>query len=423
MDTIFALSSGRPPAAIAVVRISGPEAFAAVRALAGALPVPRRAALRTLRDPAGEILDRALVILFPGGTSATGEDLAELHLHGGRAVVDAVLGTLGTTPGLRAAVAGEFTRRALMNGRVDLAQAQGLADLLEAETQGARRAALAASEGAVGRQIRTWLARLSDIAALVEAALDHSDEDDVDQEAPNRAAEEARALEGEFASALARPSVERLRDGALVVIAGPTNAGKSSLFNALLEREAAIVTPIAGTTRDVLEATVVRNGAPYRLVDTAGLARGTNDPVEEIGIQRADRMIASADVILWLGEPDEAPERSILVHARCDLETRRDVPEGAHAVSVHDPTTVEALWNRLEAEAPHTGWHDVYLHDAQRNVLASALSELQSFSRSGDAVAAAEHLRIAHRSLARLLGVDATEAMLDALFSRFCIGK
>ena len=207
------------------------------------------------------------------------------------------------------------------------------------------------------------------------------------------------------------------------MIAGPTNAGKSSLFNALIEREAAIVTPIAGTTRDVLETVVVRKGAPFRLVDTAGLARATKDPVEEIGVQKADRMIASADVVLWLGDPNEAPERSIVVHSRCDLETRQDVPEGAHPVSVRYPDTVDALWNRLEAEAPQAGWHDVYLHDAHRKALAAARDELHAFAWARDAVLAAEHLRVAHRLLAGLLGVDATEAMLDALFSQFCIGK
>jgi tRNA modification GTPase len=424
MDTIFALSSGRPPAAIGVVRISGPAAFAAVRAMAGELPPPRRAALRTLRDGDDEVLDRALVLAFPGPATATGEDLAELHLHGGRAVVDAVLRTLGATAGLRPAVAGEFTRRALINGRVDLAQAQGLADLLEAETEGARRAALAASEGVVGRAVRGWLDRLSDVAALVEAALDHADEDDVADDAVERAVAEARGLAGDLSAALARPSVERLRDGALVVIAGPTNAGKSSLFNALLARDAAIVTPIAGTTRDVLEATVVRDGVPYRLVDTAGLARETDDPVEAIGVARADAMVAAADLILWLGEPGQAPERSIRVHARADVVGRETAPSGSLAVSMGDPASVDRLWSLLAARAPAAGWNEAYFHEDQREALRVVKAELDAFALvTDDPLAGAEHLRIAHWALSKLLGVDATEAMLDALFSRFCIGK
>ncbi len=424
MDTIFALSSGRPPAAIGVVRISGPAAFATVRAMAGTLPPPRRAALRTLRDAGGEVLDRALVLAFPGPATATGEDLAELHLHGGRAVVDAVLRTLGAMAGLRSAVAGEFTRRALINGRVDLAQAQGLADLLEAETEGARRAALAASEGVVGRAVRGWLDRLSGVAALVEAALDHADEDDVAEDAVERAMAEARGLSADLAAALDRPSVERLRDGPLVVIAGPTNAGKSSLFNALLARDAAIVTPIAGTTRDVLEATVVRDGVPYRLVDTAGLARETDDPVEAMGVARADAVIAAADVVLWLGVPADVPERGVKVHARADVAGREAPPVDSLAVSMRDPASVDRLWSLLARRVPKAAWNEAHFHDTQREALRVACAELDGFALVvDDPLAGAEHLRIAHRALSRLLGVDATEAMLDALFSRFCIGK
>lgn len=422
MGTIYALSSGRPPAAIAVVRISGAAAFDAVQALAGKLPAERRATLRTLRDEDGATLDEALVLTFRGPNTATGEDLAEFHLHGGRAVVDAVLRALARRPDLRPAVAGEFTRRALYNGRIDLAQAQGLADLLEAETDHARRAALAAAEGIVGRSVRHWLGRLSGVSALVEASLDHSDEDDVTDDATARAREEALCLHDDIAAALARPSVERLRDGALVVIAGPTNAGKSSLFNAMLGRDAAIVTPIAGTTRDVIEATVVRGGLPFRLVDTAGLARDTTDPIEAIGVRRADELIAHADTILWLGDPAAAPERSVTIHARSDI--RPTAPATALAVSILDLQTVDAVWNELvQRHRLTSSFDEAHFSDTQRRALRQSTTALGAFIVADDVLIGAEHLRAAQKALASLLGVDATEAMLDALFSRFCIGK
>jgi tRNA modification GTPase len=422
MDTIYALSSGRPPAAIAVVRISGPAAFDAVRSLAGTLPPERRAVLRTLRDEDGAPLDDALVLIFPGPKTATGEDLAELHLHGGRAVMDAVLRALARRPGLRPAVGGEFTRRALDNGRIDLAQAQGLADLLEAETDRARRAALAAAEGVVGRAVRGWLDRLSSVSALVEASLDHSDEDDVADDTLSHAREEGWRLRTDIAEALARPSMERLRDGALVVIAGPTNAGKSSLFNAMLGRDAAIVTPIAGTTRDVLEAGVVRDGVAFRLVDTAGLARDTADPIEAIGVRRADELIVHADTVLWLGEPDLAPDRSVLIHARADIRPR--VPSGSMPVSTFEPPSIDRLWEVIvRRHGSATSFDEAHFHEAQRRGLEDAMTALRHFLDADDLLIAAEHLRAAQRALAALLGVDATEAMLDALFSRFCIGK
>lgn len=422
MDTIYALSSGRPPAAIAVVRVSGPAAFDTIQRLTGPLPPPRRATLRTLRDGDGAVLDHALVLVFPGPATATGEDIAELHLHGGRAVVEAVLQTLATQPGLRAATGGEFTRRALHHGRIDLAQAQGLADLLEAETEGARRAALAATEGVLSRLVGMWLDRLSGIAALVEASLDHADEDDVTEDAITRARAEGRSLREEMEAALSRPSVERLRDGALVVIAGPTNAGKSSLFNAMLGRDAAIVTPIAGTTRDVLEAAVVRDGLPFRLVDTAGLARETEDPVEAIGVARADHLVSHADTVLWLGAPEVTPPRSLPIHARADI--RPPAPDGSVPVSVMNGDSIEVLWQMLtQRHAASASFDQAHFHERQRASLVTAVSEIETFDRSRDPLIGAEHLRRAHRQLASLLGLDATEAMLDALFSRFCIGK
>lgn len=422
-DTIFALSSGRPPAAIAVVRVSGRDACAAGVALAGRLPAPRHAALRRLRDAAGVTLDHALVLFFPGPDTATGEDLLELHLHGGRAVVGAVEDALARLPGCRRAEPGEFTRRSLMNGRIDVAQAEGLADLLEAETEGQRRAALTMTEGVLSRQVTGWLDDLSAVAARVEAEIDFGDEDDVADAAPFDVAALVAGVTTDMAAALARPSVERLRDGIVVMLAGPRNAGKSSLFNALLGRDAAIVTDIAGTTRDILEAAVVRDGMPFRLVDTAGLVEDTLDPIEAIGIARARHLMPNADVVLWLGDVRDAPDHAIVVHAKSDL-SMAPVADRV-TTSIHDAASIERLWHVLADRAgEHLGSGDgVYLRERQRALIAAAYAELQAVGDVADLLIQAEHLRIANRRLGEILGRDATEAMLDALFGRFCLGK
>ena len=299
-----------------MVRISGPGAEAALEALAGFLPEPRAATLATLRSD-GEVLDKALIIRFPGPSSATGEDVAELHLHGGRSVVAAVLAALGRIEGLRGAEPGEFTRRAFENGRIDLAEAEGLADLLAAETESQRRAALALAGGALSRQVEGWQARLLALAAEVEAALDFSDEDDVGA-LPADFAQALGALRVDLATWLGRPPAERLKDGVRVVIAGPPNAGKSSLLNALIGREAAITSAVPGTTRDLIEAPVAIAGAPFLLIDTAGL-RDSGDAIEAIGVGRARASLEAADLVVWLGDPAHAPPAAILVHAKADL--------------------------------------------------------------------------------------------------------
>jgi tRNA modification GTPase len=328
VDTIFALSSGRPPAAVSVIRISGPRAHEAGQSVAGPLPEPRTAAVRALRDPtSGELLDQALVLRFDAPATATGEHIVEFQCHGGRAVVDAILGALASLDGLRSAQPGEFTRRAFEHGRIDLTEAEGLADLVEAETETQRKAALALAEGGLKRQIRAWQEQLLALSAEAERAIDYDDEDGAIDPALPRA---CGALAAELREWLERPRIERLKDGVRVVVAGPTNAGKSSLVNAIAGEERAIVTAVAGTTRDHIEVPLALCGVPLLLTDTAGL-RATDDEVEAIGVQRASRLVAAADILLWMGEPGDAPDhaRAINLHAKADLPDRGAAPPGA----------------------------------------------------------------------------------------------
>lgn len=422
--TIFAVSSGRPPAAIAIVRISGPRAFAAAEALAGALPPHRRAGLRALRDAGGYLLDRAIVLVFPAPATSTGEDLVELHCHGGRAVVAAVERALAAIDGLRPAEAGEFTRRALINGRIDLAAAEGLADLLEAETEAQRVAALDAAEGRVSAHIHDWVSRIAMLAARVEATLDFADEDDVAGD--HAAMADIRAamtnLAAEIEALLCAPSVERLRDGIRIVLAGPPNAGKSTLLNRLAARDAAIVSPIAGTTRDRIEVPVVRAGVAYLLTDTAGLTV-TDDPVEAIGVERARQALTAADLVLWLGD-DPAPPKSLAIHARADAPGReRRPPDRMVSIVADDPRTIDTLWELIaERTATMTPTRDLpLLHEHQRERCRATLEAVTE--ANDDPLIVAEQLRLAHAQLGAIVGIDTTEAMLDTLFGRFCIGK
>ena len=426
MDTISALSSGTPPAAISIIRISGPRAFAISRAMVGTLPAPRQAALRAVRDENGDLLDRALVLCFPCPASATGEDLVELHCHGGWAVGDAVLRCLADH-GVRPAVAGEFTRRALLNGRIDLAQAEGLADLLSAETEHQRRAALGAAEGDVGRAVKRWIERIALLSACAEALLDFAEEGDVAVEEEDRAiariAMDARALGHEIADVAAQPTVERLRDGIGVVLAGPPNSGKSTLLNALTQREAAIDTPIAGTTRDRIDVPVSRNGVAYVLSDTAGLTT-TKDLVERIGVDRAHAAIDHADLVIWTGDED-TPDGALWIRSRADLPDRAGLKTGmVLAVSAREPATLTALWAEIERRAiallPRPD--SVALNRRQHDLCVQARDALCGIQHH-DSLLVAEHLRLAHSHLAAISGADHTEQMLTALFARFCIGK
>jgi tRNA modification GTPase len=305
--TIFALSSGRPPVAIAVIRISGPRAGAALTALGVKIPEPRKAGLARVRDPqSGEIIDEGLALWFPGPRSETGEDVAELQMHGGRAVIAATLAALGKIEGLRMAEAGEFTRRAFENGKLDLTAVEGLADLVMAETEGQRRQAFRQMKGALGARAESWRQRLIQALALVEARIDFSDEADVPEDLLAPALTIARELEREIGGALADGHRgERLREGLVVAIAGPPNAGKSTLLNRLARREAAIVSPYAGTTRDVIEVHLDLGGLPVTLLDTAGI-RETEDPVELEGVRRARERAAGADLVLWVEDASAA---------------------------------------------------------------------------------------------------------------------
>jgi tRNA modification GTPase len=422
-ETIFAVSSGAPPAAIAVLRVSGPQAGQAIQALCGALPEPRRASLRALRDKSGSLLDHALVLWFPGQRTATGEDLAEFHLHGGRAVIAGVETALSAMEGLRRAVPGEFTRRAFANGVIDLAQAEGLADLLSAETELERRIALDRAGGAFSRQCEEWRDQVLRLSAQLESALDFSDEDDVSVLPPSFATALA-ALESELAHWLEAPRLEALKDGFRLALAGPPNAGKSTLFNALLRDEAAITSDIAGTTRDVLERAISLDGVPFTLVDMAGLRDDAPDDVERIGISRAAAEMEKADLVLWLGPPDLAPVGAWRVATKADLDPAVN-GEADWRVSGKTGQGLDALVPAIVAQAraqlPKPG--RAALNDRQRALIGDAHAALLGCLREDDELLMAENLRLARTAFDRLIGRASTEDMLDTLFGCFCIGK
>ena len=422
-DTIFAVSSGAPPAAIAVVRISGPDADSALRALTTtSLPEPRNAALRRLSVD-GEQLDSAIAIRFPGPNSATGEDLVELHLHGGRATISAVSAALAKISGLRAAEPGEFTRRAFQNGRMDLSEVEGLSDLLAAETEHQRRAAMAMASGGLSKIVEGLRAELLAASARVEAAIDFADEDDVSPW-PERAAV-LGAMATRIDALLANPPAERLRDGVRIAIAGPPNAGKSTLINALVSREAAITSPIAGTTRDLIEVPVQLHGLPLVFIDTAGLRNETEDSIEAIGIARAETVVASSDLLIWLGDPEQTPHRAgvIAIRAKADLSDSFDDPR--IAVSALTGAGIAELSQAIvtAAKALLPPPDAIALNARQRVCLIDFVAEAHIAGTTDDLILSAEHLRLARLSIDRLLGRTGVEDMLDALFGTFCIGK
>lgn len=448
-DTIYALSSGPPPAAIAVVRISGPKAGAALAALTGRVPPPRQAAFARLRDPdSGEVIDEALALFFPGPKSETGEDTAELQLHGGRAVIAATLAALARIEGLRPAEPGEFTRRAFANGKLDLTRVEGLADLIFADTQAQRRQALRQLQGLLGDRAEAWRRRIIEAQALAEAGIDFSDEGDVAADVTAQARRAAGELLQELRAALADSARgERLRDGLVVAIAGPPNAGKSTLLNRLARREAAIVSPFAGTTRDVIEVHLDLGGYPVTLLDTAGI-RETDDPVEREGVARARKRAGEADLVLWVeeagsasGESGGRPEGAWLVLNKSDLVadaqvTDRGTPRSDRgpalpralrfAISASTGEGVAALAEALTRFAAETfGSREPALVTRQRQrqaleVAANALERTVSETRDD---ILAEELRISAQALGRLTGRVDVEDILDVIFRDFCIGK
>jgi len=435
--TIFALASGRLPAAIAMIRISGPKATDALKAVSRRRPEARVATLTTLRNSAGDPIDQAMVLWFPGPHSPTGEDVVELHVHGGRAVLAAVLGALAGVEGLRPAEPGEFTRRAFENGKIDLTAAEGLDDLIHADTDQQRRQALRQLQGFLGERAERWRRQLVEAAALVAAQIDFADEDDVPENLLAPAMAEVRTLRDAIRSVLARPGYsERLRDGLVVAIAGPPNAGKSTLLNRLAQREAAIVSPHAGTTRDVIEIYLDLGGYPVTLLDTAGIREST-DPVEQEGIRRAEARAASADLVLWLS--DEAGETAPpaggaplwLVRNKSDLRLDRGSPPAgipSFDISAQTGDGVPELISALVVFAREMfgGGEPALISRARHRDLlercAAALDRALAAESLGIEVVA-EELRGAIDALGRLTGRIDVEDLLDVIFRDFCIGK
>lgn len=428
MDTIFALASARGKAGIAVVRISGPQAFVAVERLCGRLPAPRHAALRRLSWQ-GVPLDEAVVTVFSEGASFTGEAVVELGLHGSVAVVRAILAALSDQPGLRLAEPGEFTRRALESGRLDLAQVEGLADLIEAETESQRKQALRNLSGALGAKAAGWRADLITAVALVEATIDFADEEvpyDVSPEVSALLAGLSAALQAELRGAAA---AERIRDGFEVAIVGAPNAGKSTLLNRLAGREAAITSDIAGTTRDVIEVRMEVGGLAVTLMDTAGL-RDTVDPVESIGVSRSLARAQAADLrVFLLSEGHEVPMLApvaddIVLHGKADLGAG-----GPGGISGLTGDGVERFLERLSAAlSARVASASLLIRERQRISLGAAVAALES-ARAGLAAPAvmpeliAADLHRAVRGLEVFIGRVGVETYLDAVFQKFCIGK
>jgi tRNA modification GTPase len=441
-QTIFALSSGRPPNAISVVRVSGAHAGTILGSLARRIPPPRRATRALIRDANQQPIDDAVVLWFPGPASATGEDVAEFHVHGGRAVLAALFAALSSFEGTRAAEPGEFTRRAFENGKLDLTEAEGLDDLIHADTDRQRRQALRQLKGLLGDRARSWRAQIIEASALIEAGIDFSDEGDVPAELMAPALAKITALHEEIAEVLAAQGrSERLRDGLVVAIAGPPNVGKSTLMNQLARREVAIVSPHAGTTRDIIEVQLDLDGYPVTAIDTAGI-RETEDPVEQEGVRRARTRAAEADLVLWLVEDDshdhavEGAAPVWRVRNKIDL----------NALSGHEAGMGRSWGNpRFEISAARgagvqtlvaalAGFAQIYFgsdeggligRERQRTLLRETADSLQ---RSMDAAGSgeelvAEDLRAAAHSLGRLLGRVDVEDILDKIFREFCVGK
>lgn len=432
-ETIFALSTARGRAGVAVIRVSGPAAGTTLEALAGKIPEPRRAQLARLSDPASrEEIDRALVLWLPGPGSYTGEDTAEFHLHGGPAVIAGALVALGRISGCRLAEPGEFSRRAFENGKLDLTGAEGIADLIEAETAAQRRQALRQMGGEFARLTEGWAARLKRALAYLEAAIDFPDED-LPAELLVPVLAEAAALGMGIRRCLADGRRgEILRDGLSVALIGPPNSGKSSLLNALAGREAAIVSAVAGTTRDVIEVHLDLAGYPVVLADTAGI-RDSTDIVEQEGVRRAMARAQSADLVLAIRDASDPVSREttlfelpadtvVTVWNKIDLAA---APEDGIGVSARNGAGLDALIARL-AEAVEQrlgGTAPVVTRQRHRAALVECAEALERTQAAEEPALIAEDLRLAMRSLGRITGKVDVEDLLDVIFRDFCIGK
>lgn len=434
-DTIYALASGAASGAVAVLRLSGPGSGEAVRRLGGGLPLPRRASLRRLRAPNGETLDHALVLWFPGPASYTGEDAAELHLHGGRSVIAGVLEALATA-GLREAEPGEFTRRAFMHGKMDLTAAEGIADLIAAETAAQRRQALHQAEGGLAKLYGGWSERLARLLAHQEAAIEFAEDGlptDLDAKARAGAGELRAQIQAHLADGR---QGELLREGLVFAIIGAPNAGKSSLLNALVGREAAIVSARAGTTRDIVEVRLDLAGVPVTLSDTAGL-REAGDEIEAEGIKRAEHRAKEAQLVITVFAADQppdaetlrwvGPEALVLVN-KCDLAPTAAAVAGVPAVAVSalKGSGLDVLQDRLAEAALRltgAGQGNQLTRPRHRAALTEAVALLGEAEEAGLPELTAEALRAALFALGRLTGRVGVEEILDIVFRDFCIGK
>jgi tRNA modification GTPase len=432
--TIYALSSGRAAAGVAVIRVSGPQAHDVARALAGTLPPLRRASLRTLRDGAGQPLDSAMLLLFARPRSATGEDVAEFHVHGGPAVIEAVLGAIAALPGIAPAQPGDFTRRAFDNGKLDLTQVEGLADLIEAESEAQRVQALRQMEGGLSRLCEGWRLQLLKALALVEADIDFAEgEDDVPDGIAASAQSIIRPLLADIAAHLDDGQRgERLRDGLTVTIVGPPNAGKSSLLNALARADHAIVSPLAGTTRDSIAVPLRLGGYPVTLIDTAGL-RDSDDVIEAEGVRRARARAAAADLVLSLSAPglEAVPMTAAqLLHVVSKIDLS-GAPAGDHDGSFHVSAVTGAGLDALKealvcaaAAAMDSSGSPALTRARHRHALSACANHLEAaLSDQRDLVLVAEELRLAARALARISGRIDVDDVLGEIFSSFCVGK
>jgi len=433
-DTIYALSSGRGRAAVAVIRLSGPHCASICASLTGSLPAPRRAVLRTLRDQTtGKDIDQALVLWLPGPGTFTGEDMLELQVHGSTAVIQALFRALRSFEGLRLAERGEYTRRAVENGRMTLVDAEGLADLINAETEAQRAQALRQAAGALDAVYEDWRKRLLGMLGHLEAHIDFVDEEDVPPEVSADVRDRARALAQEIASYMDDSRAgERLREGVTVVIAGPPNAGKSSLLNCLARRDVAIVSDTPGTTRDVIEVNLDLDGYPATLVDTAGLREAGADQVEDEGIRRARQRAAQADIVIWVRSPDteataaaiDSPTLRILNKA--DL-GHTDQQQGEIAISARTgegiPVLLERLTEKVRAILSSAAERPLVTRERHRLALQRCVLHLLDAAGQPIDELVAEDLRLASRQLGRVVGRIDIEEVLGEIFAEFCIGK